>query len=122
MNNNLDNQNTGDRKTLLLGIIIMLIAATLFGTLGTLTNLAVQAGLSPVAFAMWRELLGTISLIILLAFGLGKSAKADRIPLSKIPKNQIRNLVFASLAFSAYSLAMFYAFVELSVALSPALT
>lgn len=118
MNNNLEIQNTGDRKKLLLGIIIMLIAATLFGTLGTLTNLAVQAGLSPVAFAMWRELLGTISLIVLLAFGLGKTAKADRIPLSKIPRNQIRNLVIASLAFSAYSLAMFYAFVELSVALA----
>ncbi|MFJ7728505.1 DMT family transporter [Neobacillus sp. NPDC097160] len=117
MNSNLNN-HSGDRKKLLLGIIIMLIAATLFGTLGTLTNLAVKAGLSPVSFAMWRELFGTISLIILLAFGIGKPPKADRTPLSKIPRNQIRNLIIASIAFSAYSLAMFYAFVELSVALA----
>lgn len=118
MNNNQVDHNHVDRKTLLIGIIIMLIAATLFGSLGTLTNLAVEAGLSPVSFAMWRELLGTISLLILLAFGVGRTSKSERIPLSKIPKSQIRNLFFASLAFSAYSLAMFYAFVELTVALA----
>lgn len=107
-----------DRNNLLIGIVVMLVAASLFGTLGTLTNLAHQAGLSPVAFATWRELLGTVSMFVLLLLGIGRPAQSEKNSFNQIPKNQLRNIFFAGIAFSAYSLAMFYAFVELTVALA----
>ncbi|WP_158736058.1 DMT family transporter [Alteribacillus sp. YIM 98480] len=118
MNENEFSNVKSKKKTLFLGIILMLVAASLFGTLGTLTNFAHQAGLSPVAFAMWRELLGTVSMFILLTLGVGRPPKKERIPITQVPGHQIRNICFAAIAFSAYSLAMFYAFVELTVALA----
>lgn len=100
------------------GIIIVLAAAALFSTLGVLTNVAFESGMSPVAFAAWRETFGALAMIILLLFGVGRPTLQDRVPFSQIPKTQLRNLCIGALAFMTYSLAIFYAFVHLTVALA----
>ncbi|RNB85321.1 DMT family transporter [Brevibacillus nitrificans] len=109
---------TNGGKSQLAGILIVLSAAALFSTLGVLTNLAFESGISPVAFAAWRETFGAITMMILLLFGVGRPARAQRIPFSQIPKSELRNLCIGALAFMTYSLAIFYAFVHLTVALA----
>jgi len=116
MNGN--SMSNNDRKNQLIGIILMLVAATLFGTLGTLTNVANEAGISPVAFATWREFLGAVSMIVLLLLGVGRPRQSEKTSFKSIPKKQFKFIFFAGIAFSAYSLAIFYAFVELTVALA----
>lgn len=105
-------------KSQLAGIGIVLFASALFSSLGVLTNLAYEAGMSPVAFATWRETIGALAMVVLLLFGVGRPAQAERIPLSQIPRWQWRNLGIAAVAFMSYSLAIFYAFVHLTVALA----
>ncbi|MEH7307304.1 DMT family transporter [Neobacillus drentensis] len=100
------------------GILIVLFASALFSSLGTLTNFAYEAGISPVAFATWRETIGAITMVVLLVFGIGRPAHTERTPLSQIPKWQLRNLCLAAIMFMSYSLAIFYAFVHLTVALA----
>lgn len=100
------------------GIFIVLGAASLFSTLGVLTNMAFESGISPVAFAAWRETFGAVAMILLLLLGVGRPALAERVPFSQISKTELRNLCIGALAFMTYSLAIFYAFVHLTVALA----
>lgn len=105
-------------KSQLMGIGIVLFASALFSSLGVLTNLAYEAGMSPVAFATWRETIGALAMLVLLLFGVGRPSRAQRISLSQIPGWQWRNLTIAAVAFMSYSLAIFYAFVHLTVSLA----
>ncbi len=106
------------RKSPLAGILIVLLAASLFSSLGVLTNVAYENGVSPVAFGAWRETFGAIAIILFLLCRHGNRLKTAKVSLSQIPKREIRNLCIAALAFMTYSLAIFYAFVYLSVALA----
>ncbi|MGO0059803.1 DMT family transporter [Brevibacillus fluminis] len=105
-------------KSQLTGILIVLVASALFSNLGVLTNFAYEAGMSPVAFATWRETIGALAMLVLLLFGVGRPAGSERKPFSQIPGWQWRNLCIAAVAFMSYSLAIFYAFVHLTVALA----
>lgn len=106
------------RKSPLTGILIVLLAASLFSSLGVLTNVAFENGISPIAFGAWRETFGAIAIIIFMLFGLGKKTRMEKVSLSQIPKRELLNLCIAAIAFMTYSLAIFYAFVYLSVALA----
>lgn len=107
-----------ENKSTLKGAFVILIASALFGTLGTVTGLAYQNGMAPASFAAWRETVGTIMMLILLALGIGRPAKEDRIPFSKLPGSEIRNVCIAAVAFMTFSLAIFYAFGLVTVALA----
>jgi len=111
-------QQSNRKKTQLYGILIVLLASGLFSSLGILTNFAYEAGMSPVAFGAWRETIGAVTMIILLLCGIGRGASKGRNPFSALPKRQLRNLCFAAVAFMTYSLAIFYAFVHLTVSLA----
>jgi len=105
------------KKQQLKGILIVLFASALFSSLGTLTNIAYEAGVSPIAFGAWREIFGAITMCILLIFGVGRQRNQKKV-LANIPGWQWRNLIIAAFAFMSYSLAIFYAFVHLTVALA----
>lgn len=109
--------NSDLKKQQLTGILIVLFASALFSSLGTLTNIAYEAGVSPIAFGAWREIFGAITMCVLLIFGVGRQRNQKKV-LSNIPRWQWRNLSIAALAFMSYSLAIFYAFVHLTVALA----
>ncbi|WP_165571624.1 hypothetical protein [Cytobacillus praedii] len=49
------NKGKQNGKSQFSGILIVLIAASLFSTLGVLANIAHQQGVSLVAFGAWRE-------------------------------------------------------------------
>ncbi|HJF30948.1 MAG TPA: DMT family transporter [Sporosarcina psychrophila] len=109
--------NSDSKKQQLRGILIVLFASALFSSLGTLTNIAYEAGVSPIAFGAWREIFGAITMCILLILGVGRQRNQKKV-LATIPGWQWRNLAIAAFAFMSYSLAIFYAFVHLTVALA----
>lgn len=100
------------------GAFMVLFASALLGTLGTISVLAYRIGMVPVLFVAWRATIGTITLLILLGFGIGCPASNERISLSKLPGKELRNLLVAALAFMTLSLAIFYAFDFVTVALA----
>jgi len=52
-----------------LGVLIVLLAATLFGSLGVASRWAYDAGVTPLAFVAWRATFGAIGLwLLVLAF------------------------------------------------------
>jgi drug/metabolite transporter (DMT)-like permease len=50
-----------------LGTFAIVIAATCFGTLGPLSRLAYDRGMTALGFATWRALFGAILLTVVLA-------------------------------------------------------
>ncbi len=54
-------------RTLLLGTLAALLAATLFGMLGPLSRFAAEDGVEGVAFTAWRAILGVAFLTVLIA-------------------------------------------------------
>ncbi|WP_408011111.1 DMT family transporter [Pseudalkalibacillus sp. A8] len=110
--------NLNSKRRQFTGILIVLFASALFSSLGTLTNIAYEAGVSPIAFGAWREVFGALTMIVLLIIGVGRHSHTQQKSLSKIPGWQWRNLSIAAVAFMSYSLAIFYAFVHLTVALA----
>ena len=50
------------------GFAIVIVAASLFGTLGPLSRFAYEAGMEPLPFVVWRGLIGLIATAAFVAW------------------------------------------------------
>jgi DME family drug/metabolite transporter len=97
-------------------VVLVLAGATLFGTLGPLSRLAYDAGLSPFAWVAWRAAAGSIGLWAVIATRRGARSALDG--LRAAPPSARRWLALAILAGAALNLSIFVAFQRTAIALA----
>jgi len=101
----------------LLGAGLIILAATCFGTLGPLTRAADEAGVSSLTLVTWRAGLGAACM---LAF-IGLRIAGGQRPLKRLAELPLRDRAFvpaAALANAALNLAIFVAFLRISIGLA----
>jgi drug/metabolite transporter, DME family len=98
----------------LAGVGIVLIAASLFATLGPLSRVAYDQGLAPFSFVTWRAAVGAIGLwaAILVVW----RRRRPLVALSSLSGPAKRSLVVAVIVGAALNLAMFLAFQRTTIA------
>jgi DME family drug/metabolite transporter len=104
------------RTTPIAGFAIVLVAATLFGTLGPLSRVAYEAGFGPLSLVAWRATFGAV--VLVLAVGWGVSRGRPLVPLAHIDRRARLGLAVATVAATTLNLAMFAAFQRIPVALA----
>jgi len=96
--------------------LMVLVAATLFGTLGVLSRTAYDAGLAPFAWVAWRASIGAIGLWALIAGRRG--ARGSLQGLRAASPTARRALAVAILAAAGLNLSIFVAFERTAIALA----
>lgn len=105
-----------ERRRALLGVLSVLVAATLFGTLGPVARSAYGAGMEPLAFATWRV---GIAAVVLLAFLAGRILTGERlVSIRRLPLRERLGLVGGAVGLFAVNGAIFVAFDRIAVALA----
>ena len=101
----------------IVGVLIVLTAASLFGTLGPLSRFAYDAGMEPLAFVGWR---GAIGLLATLAFVWWRIARrgGGLTRLGALDGRARASLAIAALMGFVLNLCMFIAFDRITVALA----
>lgn len=107
----------------LAGAGLIVLAATCFATLGPLTRVAAGAGVQSLPLVTWRAAIGATVVLGWLALRGWGPARIGRAgtgwrPLSSIPRPEQWRLAGAALASAVLNLAVFIAFVRLSIALA----
>ena len=98
------------------GTLAIAVAACLFGTLGPASRGAYDAGLTPLAFALWRAALGTLGLLAIIA-ALSIRGR-DRLRWKAFDRRTVAALGAAVFAGIVLNLAIFAAFGRMSIALA----
>ena len=99
-----------------LGALVVIVGATLFGSLGVAARIAYEAGVEPLAFVAWRGAFGAIGLIaVVLAFGGPRAAWASLMGASRPAKVALGLGVIAG---AGVNLSIFFAFDLTTVALA----
>jgi len=97
-------------------VLLVLAAATLFGTLGPLSRTAYDAGLSPFAWVAWRAAVGSIGLWAVIASRRGVRSSLDGLRAAS--PDARRWLALAILAGAALNLSIFVAFQRTAIAIA----
>ncbi len=95
------------------GAALIVLAATCFGTLGPLSRFAGHAGVGALALVTWRDALGAACVIAFLAV-----QRRPIFSLRGIPTADRRMLITAAAANTLLNLAIFIAFLRISIALA----
>src|SRR3954451_23275986 len=95
---------------------LVLIGATLFGTLGPLSRTAYDAGLTPFAWVAWRAGAGALGLWTVIALRRGGRSMVDG--LRAATPSARRWLLVATVAAACLNLAIFVAFQRTAIALA----
>jgi drug/metabolite transporter (DMT)-like permease len=91
----------------------------LFGTLGYVTRQAQVAGLDALPFVAWRGVAATLGVLVLLGIVGSRAGATGRVPdVRLLPANRRWALVAASLCGALLNVAIFIAFVRMSVAVA----
>jgi DME family drug/metabolite transporter len=98
------------------GVAIMIVAASMFATLGVLSRTAYGLGLAPFAFVAWRAAIGGIGLWV--AVLLVRRRRQAMLPWGRMSRTTRRSLGFAILAGAALNLLIFFAFDRTTIALA----
>lgn len=98
------------------GTLAIAVAACLFGTLGPASRGAYDAGLSPLAFALWRAALGTLGLLAIVAALTIRGR--PRLRWKALDRRTVGALGAAVFAGLVLNLALFSAFGRMSIALA----
>jgi drug/metabolite transporter, DME family len=98
------------------GTAAVALAACLFGTLGPASRAAYDAGLTPLAFALWRAAVGTVALAALL--GLLHARGRDPVRWRALRPRALAALALAGGTNLVLNLAVFSAFERTSIALA----
>ena len=100
----------------MVGSLLVVSSALSFATLGPLSRLAYDDGLTPLALVAWRALIGAVSLAVflLLMAGAGRPFVAWRT----VPRRQWAVVGLAGTASAFMNLAVFIAFERISIALA----
>ena len=97
------------------GVVVMIVAASLFGTLGVLSRTAYDQGLAPFAFVAWRGLIGGLGL---WAAVLLRGRRGSMLPWGRMSSGTRRSLGLAILLGAGLNLFMFFAFSRTTIALA----
>jgi drug/metabolite transporter (DMT)-like permease len=99
-----------------LGSLLVVSSALCFATLGPLSRLAYEDGLTPLALVAWRAFIGAASLaaFLILMAGAGRPFVAWRT----VPRRQWAIVALAGTASAFMNLAVFVAFERISIALA----
>jgi drug/metabolite transporter (DMT)-like permease len=101
-------------RTLLVGSLTVVAAATGFGLLGPLARFAYDTGLDPIAFVAWRAAFGTLVVVAYAAWRIA-GGRAFAAPW-RLPASARAALAVACVTAFALNLGMFLAFDLASVA------
>lgn len=99
----------------LVGAALVVLAASLFGSLGILSKLAYGEGMVPFAFVTWRAGVGALALWVFIVVVQRRSMGAER---ADVDRRGRRWLVVAVVLAAVLNLASFLAFEKTSVALA----
>ncbi len=99
------------------GFVVVLVAASLFGTLGPLSRFAYDAGMQPLPFVAWRGAIGFVATAIFVAWRI-TSGRESLTRLGDLDRRARVSLGVAALAGFFLNLAMFIAFDLVTVALA----
>jgi drug/metabolite transporter (DMT)-like permease len=105
------------QSTALTGFAIVVLAASLFGTLGPLSRFAYDAGMEPLAFVGWRAFIGLIATAAFVAWRVGRGAEA-LVRWAALPGRERLLLGIAALTGFTLNFAMFIAFDLVTIALA----
>jgi drug/metabolite transporter (DMT)-like permease len=101
---------------LLAGSLLVVAAAFCFGTLGPLSRLSYDAGVTPLGFVAWRSLIGAVVLGSWLLVLRRRGARL--VDLRRIPRREATILIVAGVASAVLNVAIFIAFERISIALA----
>jgi drug/metabolite transporter, DME family len=104
-------------RPILLGSLLVVLAASLFGTLGYVSREAVAAGLPPIAFVAWRALLASAALGVGTLW-LSARGRAPLPDLRRLEAGRRWALLAAGLAGALLNVAIFVAFQRTTIALA----
>ena len=99
------------------GVALILLAAACFATLGPLTRFAEDAGMESIGLVTWRSGLGGVVLLGLLA-ARALGGRREVVGLRSVPPRDRWMILLAALATTTLNLAIFIAFVRISISLS----
>jgi len=100
-----------------IGFIIVIVAASLFGTLGPLSRFAYDAGMQPLPFVAWRGGIGLLAAAAFIAWRIARGSERLTRPADLDPGAR-RTLALAALLGFTLNLAMFISFDLVTVALA----
>ena len=101
----------------LAGVAIVLVAASLFGSLGPLSRFAYGAGMEPLAFVAWRGGIGLLATAAFVAWRIAR--RGGRLTRLRDLDGQARaSLLVAAVMGFLLNLCMFIAFDRITVALA----
>jgi drug/metabolite transporter (DMT)-like permease len=99
------------------GFAIVIIAASLFGTLGPLSRFAYEAGMEPLPFVAWRALVGLIGTAAFVGWRISRG-REHMTRLRDLDRGARASLAVAALMGFTLNLAMFVAFDLVTIALA----
>ena len=102
-------------RSQLLGSLTVLVAACLFSTLGVLSRVTYELGLTPYGFVTWRSGVAAIAVAVLVAFTLRRGGRLVGWR-SLSPRDRLA-LCVAALAGASLDVTMFLAFERVPVAI-----
>jgi DME family drug/metabolite transporter len=105
------------QSTALTGFAIVVVAASLFGTLGPLSRFAYDAGMEPLAFVGWRAFIGLIATAAFVAWRVRRGDEAV-VRWAALPARERLLLGVAALTGFTLNFAMFIAFDLVTIALA----
>ncbi|TAK02007.1 MAG: DMT family transporter [Chloroflexota bacterium] len=103
------------RRSPLLGSLIVVLAASCFGMLGTLSRFVYDLGLEPYGFVAWRAGIGAVVTAGFVAWGLQRGGRL--VGWRSLDRRGRASLGIASLAGASLNIAMFLAFQRTPVAI-----
>jgi len=99
------------------GALIVLTAASLFGTLGPLSRFAYEAGMEPLAFVGWRGAIGFLATAVFVWWRIAR--RSERLTrLGDLDRRARASLAIAATIGFTLNICMFIAFDRITVALA----
>src|SRR5690349_18139452 len=95
-------------RPLLLGSLIVVLAASGFGLLGPLARFAYDAGFDPITFVAWRATFGLLVILVVVAVRVRRGIALTDV--RRLPRADLVGLLLVGLAGLALNIAMFFAF------------
>jgi drug/metabolite transporter (DMT)-like permease len=105
------------QSSALTGFAIVVVAASLFGTLGPLSRFAYDAGMEPLAFVGWRAFIGLLATAAFVAWRVRRGDEA-LVRWADLPSRERLLLGIAALTGFTLNFAMFIAFDLITIALA----
>ena len=104
-----------NRPSPLLGSLAVVLAAALFATLGVLSRVTYDLGLTPLGFVTWRSGVAAIAMMIVVAITIRRGGRLVGWR-SLTPRDRV-SLAVAALAGASLDVTMFFAYARVPVAI-----